>query len=220
MKNTLFITIILICTANIAHAQYFNAGFRLGANFCQIDGDDMIGYNLIGLVGGVFVAYHFNEKWDGQFEMLYSQKGSQRVTTDSTANNINGDWDLLRLDYIEVPVMVNYNLSKKVKLSGGLGGGLLVGDYFISKGPYNNYTQKNADIVTKGELNGTIGAQYFITPKLSVYGRFTYSLIGINKPNNAVNGVTNATLYYLYDGGLANNVISFGLYYYMLKGGK
>jgi len=219
MKNIFFLTIILICTANITHAQYFNAGFRLGGNLCQIDGDQMVGYNLLGLVGGVFVSYHFNPQWEGQFEMLYSQKGSQRVTSDSSANNINGIWDLFRIDYIEVPVMVNYNLSKKVKLSGGLGAAMMVGNYFIGRG--NNVYLHNADLgITKGEFSGTLGAQYMLSPKFSIYGRFTYSLIGINKPNNALSGATNATAFYVYDGGLANNVISFGLYYYMLQGGK
>jgi hypothetical protein len=226
MKNIFFITIFLICTANICHAQYFNAGFRLGGNLCQIDGDQMSGYNLLGLVGGVFVAYHFNDKWEGQFEMLYSQKGSQRVTTDSSAANFNGIWDEFRIDYIEVPVMVNYNLNKKFKLSAGLGAALMVGNDFIGRG--NNVFIHNAELgssnvdlgITKGEFSGTIGVQYFFTPKLSLYGRFTYSLAGINKPNNGLSASTNATAFYIYDGGLANNVISFGLYYYMLKGGK
>ena len=212
MKKILVLAIILICTANIAHAQYFNAGFRLGGNFCQIDGDRMVGYNLLGLVGGVFVSYHFNQQWEGQFEMLYSQKGSQRVITDSTSSNINGVWDLFQIDYLEVPVMVNYNLNKKLKISGGLGAAMMIGNYFIGRG--NNVILHNADLgITKGEFSGTIGAQYFLSPKFSLYGRFTYSLLGINK-----NG--SAAAFYLYDGGLANNVISFGLYYYLLNGGK
>jgi|GEM_PF-415113 len=225
MKNTFLFAVLLICTTNISHAQNFNAGFRLGGNFCQIDGDKMSGYNLLGLVGGVFVSYRFNKAWEGQFEMLYSQKGSQRVTTDSSANNIGGAWDLFRIDYIEVPVMVNFILSKKIKLSGGLGGGLMVGNYFIGRG--NNVYIHNAELgasnkdlgITKGEFSGTIGAQYFFSPKFSLYGRFTYSLLGINKPNG-LSGAANAVAFYVYDGGLANNVISFGLYYYLGKGEK
>jgi len=215
MKTILFFTLMLIGTANICNGQYFNAGFRLGGNFCQIDGDNMSGYNLAGLVGGVFATYQFSNIWEGQFEMLYSQKGSERVTSDTSANNVNGIWDLFRIDYVEVPVMVNCILSKKIKLSGGLGAGMMIGNHYVGKN--NNVILNNIDAVTKGELSGTIGLQYFFTPRISVYGRFTYSLIGINKPNNALSPALNATAFYLYDGGMANNVISFGLYYYMLK---
>src|ERR1035441_1793598 len=98
MNKTLLVLVVLFCSAKICNAQYFNAGFRLGANFCQIDGDRMSGYNMGGIVGGVFVTYHFSSKWEGQFEMLYSQKGSQRVIQDTSQNN--GLWDLLRINYI------------------------------------------------------------------------------------------------------------------------
>jgi hypothetical protein len=118
-----------------------------------------------------------------------------------------GDWELLRIDYIEVPVMVNYKLSKKVKFSFGLGGAYMISNYFIGK---NNVYANNVDWLKMGEFNGTAGVQYYFTPKFSVFGRFTYSLLGINKQGSQF-------AYYVYDGGMANNVISFGACYSFLS---
>jgi len=199
-------------TVYTAKAQQFNAGFRLGANFCQIDGDHMVGYNQGGLVGGVFVSYPFSDRWEGQFEMLFSQKGSSRLLTDSIQQA--GPWDVLQINYIEVPVMMNYKLTPRLKLSMGLGGALMIGNHFVG---LKNDVRDNVDFVTRGEFSGTVGAQYYFSPRFSLFGRFTYSLIGINKPNSAVSAATNALGYYVYDGGMANNVISFGLYFSFLK---
>jgi hypothetical protein len=185
----------------IADGQHFNAGLRLGANFAQIDGDRMEGYNLGGIVGGVFVSYPFKDKWEGQFEMLFSQKGSQRVINADTIQP--GDWDLLRINYIEVPIMVNYRLSQKIKLCAGIGGAYMISNHFETT---NNVIMNNIDGITKGELSGTGGFQYYFTPKFSVYARFTYSLLGINQHGGQLS-------YYVYSGGLANNVVSFGGYY-------
>jgi hypothetical protein len=203
LKNVRNLAIILlICISTAAKAQNFNSGIRLGANFSQIDGDHMSGYNRAGIVGGIFVCYPFKGNWEGQFEMLFSQKGSEM--NDSV---LTGDWELLRIDYIEVPVMMNYRLNKKVKFNFGLGGAYMIGNYFIGK---NNVYQTNVEWIKKGEFNGTVGVQYYFTPKLSIFGRFTYSLLGINKQGSQF-------AYYVYDGGMANNIISFGAYYSFLN---
>jgi len=203
---------LLMGSLYTAHAQQrFNAGIRLGANFCQIDGDQMSGYNMGGLVAGVFVSYPFNSRWEGQFEMLFSQKGSQRVI-DSIPQP--GLWDLLRINYLEVPLMVNCKLTPRFKLSGGLGLGYMISNHFEGM---SNYIRDNVDFITKLEFNGTLGAQYYISPRFSIFGRFTYSLLGINKPQSGIPGYISSTAFYFYDSGMANNVISFGLYYSFLK---
>jgi len=211
MKKILLIIVILVF-ANVETNAQFNAGFRLGANFCQIDGDKMSGYDLAGIVGGMFVSYPINSKWEGQFEMLFSQKGSEKPpdTTSSYASynssTSGGSWNKLLINYIEVPVMVNYKVSKKIKLSGGLGGAFMISNQYVSR---NYLYENNVDFITKGEFSGTVGVQYYFTPKFSAFCRFTYSLLGINAQGGA-------GAFYIYDGGLANNVISFGAYYAFL----
>jgi hypothetical protein len=207
MKKIILLVALVTLTNTLCHAQ-FNAGLRLGLNACQIDGDRMGGYNLAGIVGGVFVSYPFNNRWEGQFEMLFSQKGSARLVNADTVQA--GPWDLLRIDYIEVPVMVNYKLSPKLKFSGGLGGALMIHNHFEGKA---NDIQENVTWIKKGEFNGTVGMQYYFTPKFSAYARFTYSLLGIDTSKYL-------GAFYLYDGGLANNVLSFGVYYSFLGGNK
>ena len=48
----------------------------MGLNLAQIDGDDLYGYNKLGIQGGFKLDYPVMDKLDISLEMLYSEKGS------------------------------------------------------------------------------------------------------------------------------------------------
>src|SRR5689334_3120325 len=72
-------TFVFLLVVYQANAQDFKSGLRLGVNAAQINGDGMGGFNKPGFVGGLFVRYDFTQRVSGQFEMLYSAKGSKRT---------------------------------------------------------------------------------------------------------------------------------------------
>lgn len=90
--------------------RIFYAGLIGGANFSQVDGDNFAGYRKIGVnagaIGYVQLRKHIALSW----ELLYSQKGSRSdmwklSTTDTTV------WITdykIKLNYAEIPVMLNY----------------------------------------------------------------------------------------------------------------
>lgn len=90
--------------------KVISVGAVLGANFCQVDGDNYAGYYKTGLnVGGIGYARIY-KNMALSFELLYSQKGAKDngarfLPTDSatilTNYNINAP-------YVEIPVMLNY----------------------------------------------------------------------------------------------------------------
>ena len=100
-------------------AQSFRAYAELGINASQIDGDDLSGYNQAGLRLGAHIAYPLDEGWWLRGGMVYSGKGSR-----------HGKYDpgflIWRLNYLELPVNIQYDLLEQVSLTAGLTANYLI----------------------------------------------------------------------------------------------
>ena len=79
-------------------------GVMAGVNLAKIGGDDITSAdNRTGLLGGVFVTFHITNSFGIQPELLYSQKGF--------SDNSDPDFDAtFKLDYIDVPVLLRYDI--------------------------------------------------------------------------------------------------------------
>ena len=111
------ITILIIITVSISvYSQDFNGGVLGGINATQVFGDSYSGPNKAGLYLGVFVNRYFSKRSSVQLELDYIQKGSRKNPDGST-----GDYDtyLLRLNYIELPVLYKYDFAEKGTLENG-----------------------------------------------------------------------------------------------------
>ncbi|RYD74669.1 MAG: PorT family protein [Sphingobacteriales bacterium] len=205
-KTTYLSTFLLLFIVFAAKSQDFKSGIRLGINAAQIDGDGMGGFNKLGAVGGLFVRYDFTERVSGQFEMLYSGKGSKRVIYEDLGFASPGFWEDLRLHYIEVPVLVNIKVIPKVAIQAGLGGGYL----FSSKlEPLIGPVQK-ADFLRKYEVNITGGATYQFSPKLAGFARYTNSILSLS------NTIKDPTRPFSYLGSKISLIASFGINYHFI----
>ena len=107
-----------------ADAQRFKAGLRAGIAGTQISGDQLGGFDKAGIVAGGLVSTSLSQKFDLGFEILYVQKGSRK-----NADPDNGDLVsyLLRLNYFEVPVLLQWKYSKRFSFEAGPTFGALVG---------------------------------------------------------------------------------------------
>ena len=108
MKKLLFFLTLTLSFATISFSQEFFGGLILGGTTSQIGGDSRGGYNKIGAVGGVFAGLNLSEDINVQMELKYIQKGSY-----------SGDLEndplapfRIKLDYVDLPVVVSYNLNK------------------------------------------------------------------------------------------------------------
>lgn len=120
--------ILLICLlgmAGIAQAQRFEAGLVAGLNLSQLDGDRLAGFNKPGLNAGGKVATILSDRWQVSLEFLFSQQGSSRSKYDDPSSA----YDKIRLNFVEVPVMINFK-EWKFHLSGGVSYNRLV-DYQV-----------------------------------------------------------------------------------------
>src|SRR5450432_1195273 len=111
MKNlSIFITsLFLLFTAK---AQQANFGVKGGVNVAQLHfSDDQISSdNKVGLNFGVFAHIHASKTWAIQPELLFSLEGAQKVGNAGTNYNLN---------YLNVPVLLQYMFSNGFRLEGG-----------------------------------------------------------------------------------------------------
>ncbi len=104
----LFIVLAFALSVNLV-AQEFFGGLVLGGDASQVGGDARGGYNKLGLVGGAFVGLNLTDDIDVQMELKYIQKGSYSTDLE---NRPMYDPFLIKLDYVDLPVVFGYNLNK------------------------------------------------------------------------------------------------------------
>ena len=108
--NKFLILIFLTLFSISLNAQSFYGGIIVGTTLSQVDGDDYGGFHKISPLGGVYVRNTYNSNWGTSLGIEYKQKGSKDVKKDEYGYVIN--YYAMRLDYIEVPFLVNYKLNK------------------------------------------------------------------------------------------------------------
>jgi hypothetical protein len=157
---------IFICAFILGYVSQMLAGdFKGGflAGFCasQMDGDKLSGYHKFGPTGGLFVNRMFNDIWGGQFEIRYNQKGAAYQFSEQSYK--------ARLNYIEIPLLVEYKLNKKFKFEAGFQPSVLIG----SKVLFNQF-ETNPKF-SKVDFPLALGGYYVFNDKLQVGIRGSYS---------------------------------------------
>ena len=84
-------------------AQRIRGFISSGLTFTQIEGDELKGFHKIGYTGGVgaMVNLDKHEDWRFSVEALFTQRGAYNRTGDPYSIS-------LRLDYVDIPVMLHY----------------------------------------------------------------------------------------------------------------
>lgn len=186
MKNTrllpLLLLLILLMSRPVS-AQRFLGGVSVGANFCQVDGDEFYGFRKIGLNAGPMVALQFGKKqnWSVSMELLYSQRGSYHGgSSDSTTYRLN-------LDYIDVPILVHFTDKKFISAGVGFAYGQLVGKkesslYIYPDSLYQGSMQPY-DLTVIGDVS------LRVWKRLWVDVRYQYSMVKIRTVTVAPTGM-------------------------------
>ena len=199
-RKILFIS-ICIFLFHTANAQ-FKGGFYFGVNGTQVDGDKLAGFYKLGANLAVAVEYPMGEHLGLSMEIAYTQKGSQTKWQQGVPRQY-----FLKLDYVEVPLMLNYHDNKKVTLSAGVGINALVYNYeeIVNINPWGNLSHirklNNTDIELKG------GGSYQLSKHWMINVLYSYSVISMGKSDDSP---------YL-NNGLFNNLVTFRLGY-LIKG--
>lgn len=112
-----FLSFVFVVVASAAFAQV-SGGIRLGMNLAnqkaEALGISVSGDSKVGLLGGLYLTANLSDKFAVQPELLYSSMGSK---TDDISDAFG---------YIQVPILLRYNINENFNLHAGPQIGLLL----------------------------------------------------------------------------------------------
>jgi hypothetical protein len=183
-------------------SQRFNGGILAGGNVSQVDGDTYDGYHKAGYQAGAFVSLRVSPHSSFQMEMEYFQKGSRKASNpDSGVTDYSY---LLRIHYLEIPLLYQYTFAKRVQAEIGPAVDILLG----SLEERNGEQKPNLVPLRNVTLSGILGMACYITSHLKAGIRFNYSLLSIRQPANPE---PPGYRHILFEKGQYNNVLSLTL---------
>lgn len=179
MKRLLTLSALLLFTA-AAFSQGFHGGIMAGGVLSQVQGESYGGFNKPGFYGGVFVNYNFGKLHTVQLELDFIQKGSR-----DNNNPENGPYEnfLLRVNYLEIPVLYQIHFLKRLTFEIGPAFDILVSSYQEFDGLESEFDPPCRSVT----INGLAGVSCNIIPKLKVDFRFIMSINSIREPGEDPN---------------------------------
>jgi len=173
MKTKLAIMAIALLTMQAASAQ-FRLGAKAGANLVKVEGQAFkdefrYGYHL-----GGFAEIGMIRKLTIQPEVLFNQYS---MTLDSSfksvyENIITSEQSHVKLNYLSVPILLNYKFLGPIYLQAGPAFSILIDQN-------KNFLQNGGDAFKKGDFSMIGGAQVRLS-KLYLSGRYVVGLANIN----------------------------------------
>ncbi|NEV92594.1 PorT family protein [Psychroflexus sp. YR1-1] len=178
-----------ITTLN-AQQEYFEYGFKGGVNIAQMTGDVPASYeSRTSMKIGAFGIYKILPKLGIQAELLYSEQGFSNEPVPETIA-IEKIEELLRMQYVNLPVLASYNLVENLWLEGGMQVGYLVKAVedreevrLINQGEVTSETTSTAktDNYERIDFGLAGGLRYKLSQNFMVQARFHQSLNDVDK---------------------------------------
>jgi len=177
MKTKLVNLSVALLISQLMMAQ-FHIGVKAGANITKVDGHSFkeqfeYGYNL-----GGFAEIRLSDKFSFNPEVLFNQYSS---TLDSSyksiyENVIASDQSKVKLNYLTIPLLLDYKFLGPIHLQAGPQFGILMNQD-------KNFLENGADAFKNGDFSMALGAQVKLA-QLRITGRY---LIGLNNINDIDN---------------------------------
>ena len=183
-----------VAMSSLAFAQQF--GIKGGMNVSSVSSDASLQDkgSKIGFNAGVFMNAPIATNFSIQPELIYTQYGDkysqtgQTVLEGSTLLTNQTVSNARHLDYVALPIMLQYNATPAFYLEAGPEFGLMVS----AKNKQKNETSGNTLAESsnyKDNINGFnvglgIGAGYYFTPNVGLTARYVAGLNDFNKDNN------------------------------------
>lgn len=178
------VSFFLIVNAN---AQQAHVGIKGGLNISDLHFSDNTSTNSkVGVNLGILAHIHASKTWAIQPELLYSLEGATNNVGDSKVN--------YNLNYLNVPVLLQYMFNKGFRLEGGPQIGFLLN----AKTKSGDVTVNNRSFQSTA-LSLPLGVGYLSPSGLGLDARYVFGLTNINSNKN---GPT-----------IQSNVFQLGLFY-------
>ena len=177
MKSAIFSIVVLFSCISFANAQSIHAGLKVGSNINKISGQSFKDEFTYGYHAGAFLQIGLGKKWTIQPEVIYNQ-----LSTD-TSNRFSELYKLsvnkisnIKLNYLSIPILLNYNLGNNFALQAGPQFGVLLDQN-------RNLLENGKNAFSNGDFSMLAGVQVKLA-SLRIYGRYAIGLNNINDIDN------------------------------------
>lgn len=177
MKTKLFSIAVLLFVSSSLFAQGFSLGVKGGANLGKMSGQSFKDEFTLGYHVGAFATIDFSKKFGIQPEVLLSQTNVDTASNFSQVFHPVTPVSKINLQYLTIPILLNYNVAKVLTLQAGPQFGIML--------------DKNKDLVQNGKdafksqnFSVVAGVQLNLL-KFRAYGRFVGGLTDINNIGNS-----------------------------------
>jgi Outer membrane protein beta-barrel domain len=164
---------LALCLISGLNAQNTPAfGLKGGLNISQLHPDEenpaaTIGTTL-GFHVGVIAHTHISKSLGFQPELLYSGEGMEQTTNGNTF-----DW---KLNYLRLPLMIQYMFNNGFRIEAGLVPGLLLNAKIQNNTGFTSATSS----FSKGDLAVGLGLNYLTYSGFGIGGRYNLGLSNVN----------------------------------------
>lgn len=196
--RVLFLFFFLFISVSYSSAQRFYGEVTGGIAGSQVSGDLLQGFDKAGIIFGGGVRLPFNNNSSIGVRIQYFQKGSRKP---SKLDQGDPSYYLLRLNYLEVPLLYRHSLFKKFYAEAGLSAGFLIGS---SEQDEDGEIPLREDFKTL-DLSGAFILGYSLSSKLDFGFGVWQSLLPIRPHNGEAK--------YRLNEGQYNSALSFTLLY-------
>lgn len=192
MKVRFILFFLLIFSLSAVRAQKFTGLVTVGINTSQIDGDGLSGFYKSGLMLGGGVALDLHKRWSVNLSVEFMEKGSRTAFNDSV------NYFKWKMQYIDMPLTLNFLANNKFSFLLGLTPSVLINDKVDVGNGYEPSATKNDAV----NLLFASGVEFFPKKNIALLMRYQYSMIRFN------NKVENTTAKF-------HNLITIGLRLYL-----
>ena len=176
MKSKLVMLAITAFIFSAAHSQGFHLGIKGGANISKLTGKTFTeefgyGYHL-----GGFAEIGLGDKFSIQPEVLFNQYSQDTASKFNTVYDLKASRGNIKLNYLTIPILLNYKASSFLSLQAGPQFGILM-DQNVT------VVQNGKEAFSKGDFSMLAGVQLKLA-SFRVYGRYVVGLSNLNDIDN------------------------------------
>jgi hypothetical protein len=176
----------MVMTGHGMAQQRFSAGIVGGFNAAQIDGDELAGFDQIGLHTGIITTIDLESALNLNVEFLYSQRGSR---PDVFQPEYDPDIEI-KVDYIELPIYISLgdwwqeeDEYFKASFQGGLSYGRLLSSEVTDNYNSSEFSlEKYSEYFSENDLSWLLGINFRFSKRWGVTGRYTRGIIPLLDP--------------------------------------
>lgn len=170
---------------NYSEPRTFFVGPTIGCNISQVDGDTYSGYHKVGLNLGVVSFARFSDHLGASISFTYSQKGAsyKNYTQDQFGVGYLDEYSL-KLNYIEIPVLLHYFSNNKLNYGAGLSYARLLNSNEIQNLQNGYYLDQSLYPFRKNDIDVLAEVNYEFYQGWFIGACYQYSITSIRSPND------------------------------------